>query len=203
MNRKMTVFATITLVLLTVVGAIAVMAQRTHDPATNPDVVDLSQIKEDAIRNLFDSAGRMIDPKQELAKVASDHEGGFGGYYVHETDKTIVFVYMEDVTKTASAEAAFRAAYRSGSREITQIIPVQGRYSFDQLVEWYDILDRALSESDIYPSTGGVRVLENRIRMGLLDAALIDDALKIMEGLGIPEGAVTLEERGYDRLLAK
>ena len=125
--------------------------------------------------------------------MARDHEGGFGGYYFHETDKSTVFVYMLDVTNTAAAEAAFRAAYH-GSREITQIIPVQGDYSFDQLVEWFHILDRALIESGIPPARASVREIENRIRMGLFDADQIDDALQIMEKLGIPEGAVILSE---------
>ncbi len=107
---------------------------------------------------------------------------------------------MLDVTNTAAAEAAFRAAYH-GSREITQIIPVQGDYSFDQLVEWFHILDRALIESGIPPASTSVREVENRIRIGLFDEDQIDDALQIMERLGIPEGAVVLKE-GYMELLA-
>ena len=158
-------------------------------PPPDSDVVDLSQIKEEAVKELFDSSGKMINPDRQLANVARDHEGGFGGYYFHETDKSTVFVYMLDVTNTAAAEAAFRAAYH-GSCEITQIIPVQGDYSFDQLVEWFHILDRALIESGIPPARASVREIENRIRMGLFDADQIDDALQIMEKLGIPEGAV-------------
>ena len=162
-------------------------------PLPNSEVVDLNQIKEDVVKELFDSSGKMINPDRQLANVARDHEGGFGGYYFHETDKSTVFVYMLDVTNTAAAEAAFRAAYH-GSREITQIIPVQGDYSFDQLVEWFHILDRALIESGIPPARASVREVENRIRIGLFDEDQIDDALQIMEKLGIPEGAVILSE---------
>ena len=136
-----------------------------------------------------------------MAKIARDHEGGFGGYYFHETDKSIVYVYMQDVTKTAAAEVAFRAAY-SGDRKITQIIPVQGDYSLDQLVEWFYILDGALIESGIPPARASVREIENRIRIGLFDADQIDDVLHIMERLGIPEGAVVVKE-DYLRLLAE
>ena len=157
------------------------------------EVVDLSQIEEEAVRQLFDSTGKMINPDRQLADVARDHEGGFGGYYFHETDKSIVFVYMLDVTKTAAAEAAFRSAYH-GSHDVAQIIAVQGDYSFDQLVEWFYILDRALIESGIPPARASVREIENRIRIGLFDADQIDDALQIMEKLGIPEGAVILSE---------
>ena len=170
-------------------------------PPPDSDVVDLSQIKEEAVRNLFDSTGKRINPNRQVAKIARDHEGGFGGYYFHETDKSIVYVYMQDVTKTAAAEAAFRAAY-SGDRKITQIIPVQGDYSLDQLVEWFYILDGALIESGIPPARASVREIENRIRIGLLDADQIDDVLHIMERLGIPEGAVVVKE-DYLRLLAE
>ena len=182
-----------TIALLAIVGTTAVLAQRWNELTPDTDVVDLDQIKEDVIRELFDSTGKMIDPKRQLAKVARDHEGGFGGYYFHETDKSIAYVYMQDLTETTSAEDAFRSAY-NGDREITQIIPVQGDYSFDQLVEWYHILDRAFAESDIRTGTGSVRVLENRIRFGLRDAGQIDDALRIIQRLEVPEGAVVLVE---------
>ncbi len=162
-------------------------------PPLDSDVVDLSQIKEEAVRNLFDSTGKRINPDEQLADVARNHEGGFGGYYFHETDKSIVYVYMQDVTKAPAAEAAFRAAYH-GDREVTQIIPVQGDYSLDQLFEWFRILDRALIESGIPPARASVREIENRIRIGLFDADQIDDVLHIMERLGIPEGAVVVKE---------
>ena len=164
-------------------------------PPPDSDVVDLSQIKEEAVRNLFDSTGKRINPNRQVAKIARDHEGGFGGYYFHETDKSIVYVYMQDVTKTAAAEVAFRAAY-SGDRKITQIIPVQGDYSLDQLVEWFYILDGALIESGIPPARASVREIENRIRIELFDADQIDDVLHIMERLGIPEGAVVVKAEG-------
>ncbi len=210
MNRRTAIVLSTTVVLLAVIGTTALLAQRADNPPPNPhvvepspipEVVDLSQIKEDVVKELFYSSGRMINPDRQLAEVARDHEGGFGGYYFDETDKSIVYVYMLDVTKTAAAEAAFHAAYH-GDREITQIIPVQGDYSLDQLVEWFYILDRALIESGIPPARASVREIENRIRIGLFDAAQIDDALHIMERLGIPEGAVVLNE-DYLRPLAE
>ena len=151
----------------------------------------LIQIKEEAVRSLFDSSGRMIDPNKQIAEIARDHEGGFGGFYFHETDKGIVYVYMLDVTKTAAAEAAFRAAYK-GDREIAQIIPVQGDYSLDQLVEWYYTLTRAFSASDIDWRIGAVHERDNRIYLGLRHEDQISDARRVMERLGIPEGAVIL-----------
>ena len=203
MRRKITVFAAATLVLIAALSAAAVMAQiadeRQPEPPV-PQVVDLSQIKEKVVRDMFDSTGRMVTPDDRLARVAKDHEGGLGGYYFHETDKSIAYVYMLDITKTESAEAAFRAAY-NGDREITRIVPVQGDYSFDQLLEWFYILDRALIESGILPARASVREIENRIRIGVFDGEEIDNVRRIMEGLGIPQGAVVVKE-DYMRLLA-
>ena len=56
----------------------------------------------------------------------------------------------------ASAEAAFRAVY-DGDRQITRIIPVQGDYSLDELVEWFCRLDVTLIEAGIHPSSEAVR----------------------------------------------
>ena len=203
MSRKKTILAGMSLVLLAAVSATAVMVQRVDKQQPEPpvpQVVDLNQIKEKVVRDMFDSTGRIISPDGRLAKVAKDHEGGFGGFYFHETDKSIAYVYMLDITKKESAEAAFRAAY-NGDREITRIIPVQGDYSFDQLLEWFYILDRALIESGILPARASVREIENRIRIGVFDGEEIDNVRRIMERLGIPEGAVVVEE-DYMRLLA-
>ncbi len=200
MARKQTVFALLALLLLSGIATTVVMAQRADEPPSDTEVVDLDEIREEAVRSLFDNNGRMINPKQQLAGVAVDHEGGFGGYYFHDTDKSIVYVYMKDVTKTATAEAAFRAAY-SGDHQITQIIPVQGDYSFDQLVEWFNILDRALIASGILPARASIREIENRIVIGLRDRHQIADVRRKMEELGIPEGAVVIREN-YSTLLA-
>ena len=203
MSRKKTILAGMSLVLLAAVSATAVMVQRADKQQPEPpvpQVVDLNQIKEKVVRDMFDSTGRMTTPDDRLARVAKDHEGGFGGFYFHETDKSIAYVYMLDITKKESAEAAFRAAY-NGDRDITRIIPVQGDFPFDQLVEWFYILDRALIESGILPARASVREIENRIRIGVFDGEEIDNVRRIMEGLGIPEGAVVVKE-DYMRLLA-
>ena len=193
MKTKRIILAAMAIIVILAVGTTAVIAQRSDKPPPDSEVVDLREIQEEAIRNLFDSTGKRIDPNKQLAKIARDHEGGFGGYYFHETDKSIVYVYKLDITKTAAAEAAFRAAHGDDD-DITQIIPVQGDYSLDQLVEWYHILIRAFPASDIRMSTSSVSERENRIHIGLWDGDQIDDALRVMGKLGIPQGAVILEE---------
>ena len=211
LGRKTHVLMVITVLLLIIVVTTVVMAPWTDDSVVmrpgmdeaeaRPEDIDLDEIKEAVVRRLFDDSGKMINPDERLAGVSRDHEGGFGGFYFHETDKSIAYVYMKDVSEVEAAKATFRAAY-DGDREITRIIPVQGDYSFDELVQWFHALDKALVANDIHPSTGAVMEIKNRIRFGLPDASQFDEARKVMRGLGIPEGAVNLVEKDYPKLRA-
>ena len=162
--------------------------------------VNLDEIKEQAVRDLFDDRGRMVTPDQRLARIAAEHKGGFGGYYFDETDRSTAYVYMLDPSQTEAAKAAFRAAYR-GDRQVDWIVPVQGDYAFNDLLEWFHVLDTAMVENGIHPSTGGVREISNRIRVGLEDIGQATDARRIMSDLDIPQGAVVFE-KGKNKLLA-
>ena len=115
--------------------------------------VNLDEIKEQAVRDLFDDRGRMVNPDQRLARIAAEHKGGFGGYYFDETDRSTAYVYMLDPSQTEAAKAAFRAVYR-GDRQVDRIIPVQGDYAFNDLLEWFHVLGTAMVENGIHPSTG-------------------------------------------------
>ena len=154
--------------------------------------VNLDEIKEQAVRDLFDDRGRMVNPDQRLARIAAEHKGGFGGYYFDETDRSTAYVYMLDPSQTEAAKAAkaaFRAAYR-GDRQVDRIIPVQGDYAFNDLLEWFHVLDTAMVENGIHPSTGGVYEIYNRIQFGLKEIEQETEARRIMSDLDIPQGAV-------------
>ena len=107
---------------------------------------------------------------------------------------------MLDPSQAEAAEGAFRAAYR-GKRQVTRVIPVQGDYAFDNLLEWFYVLDGALVREDIHPATGAVLEIANRIEFGLRDMDQAKDARRIMDDLGIPEGAVIFQE-SQNQLLA-
>ena len=162
-------------------------------PRERGATVNLDEIKEQAVRDLFDDRGRMVNPDQRLARIAAEHKGGFGGYYFDETDRSTAYVYMLDPSQTEAAKAAFRAAYR-GDRQVDWIVPVQGDYAFNDLLEWFHVLDTAMVENGIHPSTGGVREISNRIRFGLEDIGQATDARRIMSDLDIPQGAVVFEK---------
>ena len=157
--------------------------------------ISLSEIKEESVRALFDEHGRMVTPDDRLARIAKKHEGGFGGFYFHETDRGHAFVYMLDPSQVEAARAAFEEAYQGGSRTITQITPVQGDYAFNDLLRWYRVLSPALLKNGVHLTTGSVMELKNRIHFGMSNAADIEEARRITREVGIPEGAVIFEVR--------
>ena len=158
-----------------------------------PTPVNLDEIPEESVRALFDDQGYFFGPDQRLAQIAKKHDGGFGGYSFHADDKSHVYVYMLDISDTESAEAAFREAY-NGMHTVTRITPMQGQFRFDQLVEWFPVVDRALLAHDIHPTTGAVLEICNRLLFGLRDASLIVDARRVVGDLGIPQEAVVFKE---------
>lgn len=161
--------------------------------AAGQDADDEGEIPEQAVRDLLDDSGRMFTTDDRLAQVAREHEGGFGGYYLDKDDRGRAYVFMLNPDNRGAAEAAFRAAYR-GKREIDTIVPAQGDYAFDQLVEWFYTLDHALVQQGVHPGTGAVMEIANRIVFGLDDLAQVEDAHRIMKELGIPEDAVIFEQ---------
>ena len=164
-------------------------------PTAQATPVDLSQIKEDVVRDLFDDDGFMIDPNQRAGEISASHAGGYGGYYFSDDDKT-VYVYMLDPTQQEAAEAAVRAAHGRPLGDVS-IVPVQGRYSMKQLADWYRPLKSKLSERGVHPSTSSIRETDNRIEFGYRD---LEEKRATIEGviaeMGVPLDAVHLKE-GY------
>ena len=67
---------------------------------------------------------------------------------------------------------------------------MQGDYAFNDLLEWFHVLDTAMVENGIHPSTGGVYEIYNRIQFGLKEIEQETEARRIMSDLDIPQGAV-------------
>ena len=178
--------------LVLLVGALvssSVIAQGTDDPPAEDE-----EYPEESVRELFDENGKIVTTDDRLAKIAMDHEGGFGGYYFDRADKGHVYVFMTNPTKTQAAREAFQKAYAGGTRTVTQITPVQGDYTFDQLLTWYRALDRAMIANGIHPGAGAVLEGRNRIWFVLGNIDVVDDIHDLMRELNIPEGAVVFEE---------
>ena len=99
---------------------------RAQLPGPTQTPVNLVDIKEDAIRALLDDKGHFIGMDGRLARIAQEHEGGFGGFYFDEDDRSHAYVYMLDPNSAEAAKAAVTEAYGENSRSIAKITPVQG-----------------------------------------------------------------------------
>ncbi len=191
-KRTLALMATVVLLLA---GAIAAtVAGQDGEENVAPD-----EIQEEVVRDLFDEKGRIVTTDERLARIAQEYEGGFGGYYFDETNPSKAYVFMLDPGNIAATEAAFRAAYR-GKRQTTDVVPVQGDYSFDQLLEWFHTLDSALVREGIHPATGATLEIANRIMFGLRDMDQVENVHRIMQDLGIPKGGVILQEANPELL---
>jgi hypothetical protein len=158
-----------------------------------PEQYDLSEIKEDVVRELLDGEGFVIDPNQLAGEISARYPGGYGGYYFSEDDQT-VYVYMLDPAQQEAAEAAVRAAHGKPLGDVN-IVPVQGRYSMKQLADWYPLLKRRLGEYGVYPDVGAILEIDNRIELGFRDFEAKRATIEsVIAELGIPLDAVHLEE---------
>ena len=151
--------------------------------------IGLSDVQEQVATDLYDSSGKIINPDRELQSVSRSNGGGYGGFYL---DGNTAYVYMTDVTNIEAAEAAFRASY-NGDRTVSQIVPVQGSYTLDQLVDWFYSVDRGLGDVGIVSSMGGMRPAKNAFMIAVREQSLVDDAWGVIDHLNVPRGAVILE----------
>ena len=107
---------------------------------------------------------------------------------------------MLDVTKTAEAETALRAAY-SDADQYANIVPVQGRYSMDDLIELFYQTLWAFDALDSGVHVNGASLERRENRYWFIVEGDLEDAWGLIDGLGIPREAVSLttgEGRGWD-----
>ena len=165
--------------------------ESTPRPTAIPTPTPLSEVQEDAVREIYDSSGRAKNPDRGIQSISKANAGGFGGFYFDDNDPTIAYVYMLDITETTAAETAFRAAYSKDS-ESTRIVPVQADHSLDELVNWlYDGVE-ALHAAGIETSSAGMRILENRFDLAVTNESQLGDAYAVLDGMGVPRGAYNL-----------
>ena len=164
----------------------------------DPSRIDPSQVKEDVVKALIDSEGKVINSNKRMAKAARDHEGGLGGWYFSD-DFDTVYIFMEDITKSVAAREAFDAAF-SGDLDPINTVIVEGAYSLDDLVEWDHQLADALPSAGIYWKGIGVDPAKNVIVVEFASADSFEAAHRVREELEIPQDAVEFNEIAENRL---
>ena len=168
---------------------ITVTPTPTPESTPRPSQVELGEIREDVVRELYDSSGRMANPDRKMQSIAKANDGGFGGYYFDENNPSTVYVYMLDVTKAAEAEEAFRASQNKDA-QYTRVVPVQGNHSMDDLVDWFYQTLKAFDDGGIQVNGAGLRLRDNGFSF-MLEGDL-DGAWAIIDELGIPRDAASL-----------
>ena len=183
-----------TILLLFVVGT--VLAQEATGP---PESDDPTKVKEDAVRTILDSDGKVIDPNKTMAKAARDNEGGFGGWYFSE-DKDTAYVFMKDTSKSGAAETAFNSAYM-GQHRPTNIVVVPGTHSLNEISTWLTQIVVAMATAEIPFSGAGIYHDDNKIKVNLNESASLEDAENARDELGIPASAIEFTITGRGELL--
>jgi hypothetical protein len=184
------IFAVIGMGSLTITNS----AQGSQPPSSEPPIsdekgcIDLSQVKEQVIKDMFDDRGCWVHPYQQFVDAAKSHPGGFGGFYF---EGTVVNVYMEDPSQLEAARDAFSQAY-DGDREITEIRAVRGRYSADKLWDWYQAIEDGDSEAGVQIVGSGIRFGDNKINLTVQSAEQIEDLHALMDALSVPGDAVDI-----------
>ena len=162
-------------------------------PADESAHVDLDSVPEEVVRELYDSSGNLINPDRQMQSASRDNVGGYGGHYYDENDPSKVYVYMTDMTQVAAAETAYRSAERDDAG-ITNVVVVQGRYSMDNLVDWFYEALNAFDSGGVDVNSAGLRPRDNQFSFTI--GTNLDDAWAIIDGLGIPRDALTLKSGG-------
>jgi hypothetical protein len=184
MLRTKLIPAVLLLVVLSVF-AVAVLATGGTPGGDGDD-----QVKEDVVQAILDDDGNVIDHNRRLAQVSSDHEGGFGGWYFSD-DKSTVYVFMKDTSKTEQARSAVEASYL-GRHAPTNVVVVSGEHSLEDLSTWlYQLIDGLMVEEIVFKSVG-IDHSQNRIDLGLAEDSHITTARQVMKELEIPESAVEI-----------
>ena len=148
---------------------------------------------------VFLGSGSAPTDDRKMQSISRDNDGGFGGYYFDSSDPTTVYVYMLDVTKSTEAEAAFRAV-QPKSHQYTTVVLVQGRYSMDDLVDWFYATLRAFDQNGIAVNGAGLRPRDNGFSFTI--GGDLDKAWTLVDGLEIPRDGVTLRVAGEWILLS-
>ena len=111
----------------------------------------------------------------------------------HRPERTPIVVNLNDTIERASRGLLGGDVRSSVPEELVPDISEKygdGNYGYEELLRWFPILDRALIDAGLSPSTGSVSKSKNRIRFGMRTEARLKLARQLMREIGVPDGAV-------------
>jgi hypothetical protein len=144
----------------------------------------------------------VVDTDLELARVAREEIPGFAGYYLRDDGTPVV--RLVDVAQSAKAqEYVTRVIGPTGARQgsfsalkiRTDPLVITAAYDFNELKNWAEALTPLLtSRTDVY--SVDVDEVNNRVLLGVANAAVNGAVLAEATRLGIPAAAVGVETQG-------
>jgi hypothetical protein len=142
---------------------------------------------------------RPLTPDERLEQIAKENPG-FGGLFRDPDDKSIVTVFMTDVSKREIAERAARASV-SDPESIREVRIVQADFAFTGLAVWYRQITKHMWAAVDEVKEASISEETNRIEIGLSDLSARDKVIKVLNELGIPMDAVRIKKAGVWELL--
>ncbi|HYJ80170.1 MAG TPA: hypothetical protein VEW03_11235, partial [Longimicrobiaceae bacterium] len=138
------------------------------------------------------------DPTPEQMAVAMAVPG-FGGYFLDAAGAPTV--YLTNPAQRPAAELALASFLADRGFTAADLRVRQGTYSYTQLDAWYrQSRPGAFGVSGIV--LGDVDEAQNRVRFGVVDAVAALGVRGVLARLGVPAGAVLVEQRAPIRTLA-
>ena len=133
-----------------------------------------------------------ITDDDRLEQIAKENPG-FGGYYRDRDDRSIVTVLMTDVSKREVAERVARAVVDDPD-SIREVRIEKADFEFTDLAGWYRLLTDHMWAAVDEITASCISEDTNRIEIGISDLSARDKITGVLNELGIPVNAVTIEE---------
>jgi hypothetical protein len=139
-------------------------------------------------------------PGERLLGGIGDKVPAFGGLFVDDSRDTL-YAYMVpgEAGDSSTLDQAISDVLGSGRPAVHQLQLLPGRYTYQQLSDWNDLLSAQVlaSATNVYIYIDDPN---NRLRVGLGDLSLAPTVEAALATLGIPADAVVIEQATSDLL---
>ncbi len=163
--------------ILIATGMAALVANSPNDRDIDVDIsyADIDRIREDVSR-------------EWSTKAIYRNECGM---FRDSSDKNIMYVYMMN-PDWVEAQRIYRDIYWGGRH---RVIPVKCNYSMNQLRMWLTMADQGLHATGIAAGYGSLRLRDNRFELTVRHRQYMDDSIRVLQRLAIPNDAALLRAR--------